>query len=397
MKKVGLEETVPSNLLNTKKIFYAPGQGKNVLKKDYINRIKIDEGNAKQYVVILINAVLAVLRRNDVIEQIQNYNTSKNLFTINSRFEDDQTSYFIVPMSIYGQEFSLVFRVSDFYVQGIINLQHGQQTYNYFQDASIRSLDSQEKINENRLITIVRGSNYNFLMKEEKRDIHFNWSTNILPSFNNIANVNIYDNTAISSQDFGRAIVATAETLRFREVRGMIEGSDAATNLTWNDFYPIVTSWATWTKNAIEWISKYGDLKNWDLTNQILILSYVVWSRDDSGIYSVFKWTKYAHTWDDFVYKYPFFAINGFLKAEIVGESGRVVSNPVVLTQNIGFPGGAQMACNFFITGTKYTAITLTLWCDDDSIKWQWKAYFKGRNTNGIELKLDYIKFYAKL
>ena len=395
MKKVGLEETVPSNLLNTKKIFYAPGQGKNVLKKDYINRIKIDEGNAKQYVVILINAVLAVLRRNDVIEQIQNYNTSKNLFTINSRFEDDQTSYFIVPMSIYGQEFSLVFRVSDFYVQGIINLQHGQQTYNYFQDASIRSLDSQEKINENRLITIVRGSNYNFLMKEEKRDIHFNWSTNILPSFNNIANVNIYDNTAISSQDFGRAIVATAETLRFREVRGMIEGSDAATNLTWNDFYPIVTSWATWTKNAIEWISKYGDLKNWDLTNQILILSiliskslnkcsktnfttdainssslnsdvcslthglistdinyhfsesYVVWSRDDSGIYSVFKWTKYAHTWDDFVYKYPFFAINGFLKAEIVGESGRVVSNPVVLTQNIGFPGGAQMACNF--------------------------------------------------
>ncbi|WP_424526995.1 hypothetical protein ACOBWH_03020 [Spiroplasma endosymbiont of Glossina fuscipes fuscipes] len=299
-------------------------------------------------------------------------------------------------MSIYGQEFSLVFRVSDFYVQGIINLQHGQQTYNYFQDASIRSLDPQEKINENGLITIVRGSNYNFLMKEEKRDIHFNWSTNILPSFNNIANVNIYDNTAISSQDFGRAIVATAETLGFREVRGMIEGSDAATNLTWNDFYPIVTSWATWTKNAIEWISKYGDLKNWDLTNQILILSiliskslnkcsktnfttdainssslnsdvcslthglistdinyhfsesYVVWSRDDSGIYSVFKWTKYAHTWEDFVYKYPFFAINGFLKAEIVGESGRVVSNPVVLTQNIGFPGGVQMACFFF-------------------------------------------------
>ncbi len=143
----------------------------------------------------------------------------------------------------------------------------------------------------------------------------------------------------------------------------MIEGSDAATNLTWNDFYPIVTSWATLTKNAIEWISKYGDLKNWDLTNQILILSiliskslnkfsktnfttdainssslnsdvcslthglistdinyhfsesYVVWSRDDPGIYSVFKWTKYAHTWEDFVYKYPFFAINGFLKA----------------------------------------------------------------------------------
>ncbi len=152
------------------------------MKKDYINRIKIDEGNAKQYVVILINAVLAVLRRNDVIEQIQNYNTSKNLFTINSRFEDDQTSYFIVPMSIYGQEFSFVFRVSDFYVQGIINLQHGQQKYNYFQDASIRSFDPQEKINENRLITIVRGSNYNFLMKEEKRDIHFNWSTNILPS-----------------------------------------------------------------------------------------------------------------------------------------------------------------------------------------------------------------------
>ncbi|WP_425379787.1 hypothetical protein [Spiroplasma endosymbiont of Stenodema calcarata] len=243
---------VSKNKSNITDIFRA-GQGKNILKDIRIGTISINIQRSKRYLELLFKAVLVVLERQNVIQQLENSGANRALFAINPTYQNDDTSYFIVPMTMYGQQFRLVFRIRDFYLQGVVNYPHGEYVYNYFPDATIQSLDEQDDVNKNQKITVVRSSNYNDLMGDGMEMINFDWSHDIFASFWNVANVNIFANSSIRPRDFGRVIVATAEVMRFRSVRTMIGSLDEGADLTWSDFEPIVRNWSNWTNNAIEW------------------------------------------------------------------------------------------------------------------------------------------------
>ncbi|WP_425379786.1 hypothetical protein [Spiroplasma endosymbiont of Stenodema calcarata] len=190
--------------------------------------------------------------------------------------------------------------------------------------------------------------------------------------------------------------------------------------------------------------SKFNNLKDWPLTDQILIFSilisesiglcskpqfhsiinssnsnkniclnseaisndifyhwygrYTHWTTDSSIVREAFNWKKYEPTWKQFSDKYRFFMINSFLNAKIESYSEQYGSDFLGWTAMIGLKNKPfNIVVNYFYSSEFYTALALKLWLDGDNIYWKWEAYFRGRATNSIQIKLNYIIFYKNL
>ncbi|WP_338981793.1 ribosome-inactivating family protein [Spiroplasma endosymbiont of Eupeodes luniger] len=221
--------------------------------------------NTKDYFKNLCNKVLKSLLSVEIILSISDSSSDisvvcdANYYVINS---NSNYNFFIVPFNIESRgTIELVFRVSDFYLQGF--------TYNTdfyrFSDSTITNIRGQNSYN------LGFDSNYNTIVSG---DPTISW-TGITQAFNDLFNygsdARYRNNNNIIRAAFARVILATAESMRFREVRRLIQNN---TNNYWQtNFYNIITNWASTTQNAINYLTENGNLNNFISRNIILIFS----------------------------------------------------------------------------------------------------------------------------
>ncbi|MFJ1522676.1 ribosome-inactivating family protein [Spiroplasma sp. ald] len=234
----------------------------NFLKTEAVNV----DWNVRDYFKDLCNKVLKSLLRANIILSISDSNSNvsvvcdTNYYVINS---DSNYNYFVVPFNIENRGIiDLIFRSSDFYLQGFT----WNTTFYHFSDSTINSIPDQTSHN------LGFDSNYNTIVRGNPS---ISW-TGITQAFNDLFNygsdARYRNNTNIIQAAFARVILATAESMRFREVRRLIQDN---TNNYWEtSFHNIITNWDSTTQNAINYLTENGNLNNFVSRNLILIFSY---------------------------------------------------------------------------------------------------------------------------
>ncbi len=179
-----------------------------------------------------------------------------------------QYNFFVVPFSIERDSQSividLVFRSSDFYLQRFTY----NTNYYHFSDSTITTISDQTSRN------LHFDSNYNTLIGQS--DPSISW-VGINQAFNDL--INYGENPDSSSTiatirgALARVILATAESMRFRQVRTNISNSNNQTFSWRSDFYDTITNWGCITNNAIDYLISHGNLNNFVSRNVILIFT----------------------------------------------------------------------------------------------------------------------------
>ncbi|MBH8623361.1 hypothetical protein TS70_05830 [Spiroplasma sp. hyd1] len=222
--------------------------------------------NANDYFDKLKKQILKSLLDNGIILNLNN-SGGTSYFAINNT----QFNSFVIPFSVERDNQSinidLVFRSSDFYLQGFSY----DTIYYHFSDSTITSINGQTPRNLNF------DSNYNTLIGDSNPTI--SWS-GIEQAFNDLVNYgeNPGNNSVIRGA-LARVILATAESMRFRQVRENIERTyNQNIQLYWrDDFYPIITNWSRTTSEAINYLEEHeNSLDGFTHISKILIFTSVI-------------------------------------------------------------------------------------------------------------------------
>lgn len=231
--------------------------------------------NANDYFNKLKNQILKSLLDNGIILNLNNVGGAR-YFAINDNCPQFNNR-FIIPISVERDNQSinidLVFRISDFYLQGFTF----NTTYYHFSDSTITSINGQTPRNLNF------DSNYNTLIGSDSDPV-ISWS-GIEQAFNDLINYgeNPENSGSISviRGALGRVVLATGESMRFRRVRENIERTyNQNIQLSWrSDFYSIVTNWSSTTNQAIDYLREHGNsLNEFTHNSNILIFTAIILS-----------------------------------------------------------------------------------------------------------------------
>ncbi|MBW3058203.1 MAG: hypothetical protein CXB60_03440 [Spiroplasma poulsonii] len=196
---------------------------------------------------------------------------NSNYFTINS---NSNYNYFIIPILVEGRDIQLVFRTSDFYLEGftIVNREEVPLSiYYYFSDATITELGGYSSR------SFGFSGNYNNLMPTSASNgATIRWDNNITQAFWDI--INYGDNPSSSGNvsvirgALARVILATSESIRFRVVRNSIINYNP-NEATWEFYNNHITRWSSITEQAINYAEQYGTLNGFWASNIILMFT----------------------------------------------------------------------------------------------------------------------------
>ncbi len=160
------------------------------------------------------------------------------------------------------------------FINNIENNDHTERHYWSFFDATILNIDD---VVENHNLGF--DSNYNTLLSNYQANI--GWTV-IQDAFFQLTNVgtNRPPITQIIKGSLARVILATAESMRFRQVRdNIIENYDTqSTSSVWGHYRNIITNWGSITQNAINYLSENGNLNNFVNIGRILIFSMAMYN-----------------------------------------------------------------------------------------------------------------------
>ncbi len=117
--------------------------------------------------------------------------------------------------------------------------------------------------------------------------------------------------------------------------------------------------------------------------------TYTTWTSYWSKQYEVFNWKQLASTWNEFIARFPSFLVISRLQASILHfafetKSDRNIYNFAGWTREISSDRlyTISVGSNLFGNAVVFTSLTLDLWRDGDTIKWQWQGTFKGGATH---------------
>ncbi|WP_342223867.1 ribosome-inactivating family protein [Spiroplasma endosymbiont of Asaphidion curtum] len=260
----------------------------NIIKKDNLNNFTLSKTlninyDVKKYFKELC-LILTELAKKEVILSVNDdknapVSCNTNFFVLN---RNTSFNYFRIPVLIDGRGLELVFRTSDLYLQGFINNidnnNHTERHYWFFDDALIREIND---VVENHNLGF--DSNYNTLLPSNEANI--GW-TGIQDAFFQLTNIGTSRPPALAiiRGSLARVILATAESIRFRQVRNnIIENYDTQSpTSSWGHYRTIITNWGSITQDAINYLSQNGNLNNFVNIGNILIFSIAMYNHLNS-------------------------------------------------------------------------------------------------------------------
>ncbi|WP_375315135.1 ribosome-inactivating family protein [Spiroplasma endosymbiont of Tipula paludosa] len=173
-----------------------------------------------------------------------------------------------------GRDIQLVFRSSDFYLEGVSVVTNNEvplSWYYHFSDSTITELSGYVSR------SFGFSGNYNNLMPmPDSREVMVRWDNNITQAFWDI--INYGDNPSSSGNvsvirgALARVILATSESIRFRVVRNSIINYNPI-NATWGFYHNHITNWDDLTNQSIDYVDQHGTLNGFLAAATILMFS----------------------------------------------------------------------------------------------------------------------------
>ncbi|UZQ30874.1 MAG: ribosome-inactivating family protein [Spiroplasma phoeniceum] len=226
--------------------------------------------NSNKYFVSLCNNVLAAMRENNIISSVTegtlelNCN-NPNMYIINSNY---QFKYFIIRVSApddhgHWKLIDLFFRSNDFYLSGLIYNHNNINTFYHFSDVEIERNENGQTEFDNMIsgrnnleyYNLRFNSNYTTLIGDSNPTIAWPEMVQAFNDLVNYANRPDYPgNIAVIRGALARVILATAESIRFRQVRNNLSQSDRNTFYWRTNFHDTITNWNIISENAINYL-----------------------------------------------------------------------------------------------------------------------------------------------
>ncbi|AHF60968.1 hypothetical protein P344_03195 [Spiroplasma mirum ATCC 29335] len=251
--------------------------------------------DSKRYFVSLCNNVLTAMLENNIISSVTESTpelncNNPNMYIINSNY---QFNYFIIKISVpddngHWKLIDLVFRSNDFYLSGFIYRSNNVDIFYHFSDVQIERNENGQTEFDNMIsgrnnleyYNLRFNSNYTTLIGDSNPTI--TWP-GIVQAFNDLVNYanrpNYQGNIAVIRGALARVILATAESIRFREVRNNLSQSNNTTFYWRTNFLDTITNWNRISENAVNYLEQNNNLAEFNQRNIILVLIGLYFSR----------------------------------------------------------------------------------------------------------------------
>ncbi|WP_338968587.1 ribosome-inactivating family protein [Spiroplasma endosymbiont of Lonchoptera lutea] len=247
-------------------------QNNNIFKTKTLNF----DFDVKEYFKNLFEVIKDLLEKGIILNISDSLSGNENVcnlnyFSINS---NSNYSYFIIPILLEGRDIQLVFRSSDFYLEGVSVVTNNEvplSWYYHFSDSTITELSGYVSR------SFGFSGNYNNLMPmPDSREVMVRWDNNITQAFWDI--INYGDNPSSSGNvsvirgALARVILATSESIRFRIVRNSIINYNPI-EANWGFYHNHITNWDVLTNQSIDYVEQHGTLNGFLAAATILMFS----------------------------------------------------------------------------------------------------------------------------